>query len=99
MATQTLSSTATLQSGRNTWSRCSRSRWASRQTRLATIGDMPDEVLMFQQSGLSIAIGNAGAKVQRQAEFVTASNKEEGFASAMEVLILGEFGEIEEKVS
>jgi hydroxymethylpyrimidine pyrophosphatase-like HAD family hydrolase len=60
---------------------------------------MPDEVLMFQQSGLSITMGNASAEVQRQAEFVTASNKEEGFASAMEVLILDEFGEFAEEPS
>jgi 3-deoxy-D-manno-octulosonate 8-phosphate phosphatase KdsC-like HAD superfamily phosphatase len=99
MATQTLRSTATLQSGRDTWSRCSRARSVSHQSSLATIGDMPDEVLMFQQNGLSIAIGNAIAEVQRQTEFVAASNKEEGFASAMEVLILGEFGEFEEKMS
>jgi Cof subfamily protein (haloacid dehalogenase superfamily) len=66
---------------------------------IATIGDMPNDVLMFQQSGLSIAMGNASAEVQRQAEFVTASNKEEGFASAMEVLILGELGEFAESAS
>lgn len=56
---------------------------------IATIGDMPNDVLMFRKSGLSIAMGNASADVQRQAQFVTASNEEEGFAKAMEKLILG----------
>lgn len=60
---------------------------------IATIGDMPNDVLMFRKSGLSIAMGNASADVQRQAQFVTASNEEEGFAKAMEKLILGSRGE------
>ena len=57
---------------------------------IATIGDMPNDVLMFQKSGLSIAMGNASSDVQRQAKFVTTSNEEEGFANAMEGLVLGE---------
>lgn len=60
---------------------------------IATIGDMPNDVLMFRKSGLSIAMGNASADVQRQAQFVTTSNEEEGFAKAMEKLILGSRGE------
>jgi Cof subfamily protein (haloacid dehalogenase superfamily) len=56
---------------------------------IATIGDMPNDVLMFRKSGLSIAMGNASADVQRQAKFVTTSNEEEGFANAMENWILG----------
>ena len=57
---------------------------------IATIGDMPNDVLMFEKSGLSIAMGNASPEVQRQASFVTSSNEEEGFAQAMETFILGE---------
>jgi len=57
---------------------------------IATIGDMPNDVLMFEKSGLSIAMGNAGPDVQRQAHFVTTSNEEEGFAHAVEAFILGE---------
>ncbi len=59
----------------------------------ATIGDMPNDVLMFQKSGISIAMGNASPDVQRQARFVTASNEDEGFAKAMESVILGRFAE------
>jgi Cof subfamily protein (haloacid dehalogenase superfamily) len=55
---------------------------------IATIGDMPNDVLMFQKSGLSIAMGNASPQVQAQADLVTASNSDEGFASAMERFIL-----------
>jgi Cof subfamily protein (haloacid dehalogenase superfamily) len=55
---------------------------------IATIGDMPNDALMFQKSGLSIAMGNASPQVQAQADLVTASNHDEGFASAMERFIL-----------
>src|SRR4029079_8184127 len=50
---------------------------------IATIGDMRNDVLMFQRSGVSIAMGNATSGVQREARFVTTSNAEEGFALAM----------------
>lgn len=66
---------------------------------IATIGDMPNDVLMFQKSGLSIAMGNASPEVQRQARFVTTSNEEEGFANAMATFILGERSEIAGKAS
>lgn len=56
---------------------------------IATIGDMPNDVPMFQRSGLSIAMGNASADVQHSAEYVTTSNEDEGFAQAVERFILG----------
>ncbi|HLJ65022.1 MAG TPA: Cof-type HAD-IIB family hydrolase, partial [Stellaceae bacterium] len=37
---------------------------------IATIGDMPNDILMFRRSGLSIAMGNASAEVQKEARFV-----------------------------
>src|ERR1700680_2088629 len=55
---------------------------------IATIGDMPNDVLMFVKSGVSIAMGNASPEVQKSATYVTDSNEEEGFASAMEKFIL-----------
>ena len=57
---------------------------------IATIGDMPNDVLMFAHSGLSIAMGNASPEVQRAARRVTASNAEDGFALAIERFVLGE---------
>ena len=56
---------------------------------IATIGDMPNDVLMFRNSGVSIAMGNASADVQRQARYVTASNRDDGFAKAVERFVLG----------
>ena len=55
---------------------------------IATLGDMPNDVLMFEKSGLSIAMGNASAEVQAQANFVTSSCEEEGFAKAIDKYIL-----------
>ncbi len=49
---------------------------------------MPNDVLMFAHSGLSIAMGNAGPEVQRAARRVTSSNEEEGFATAVERFVL-----------
>ena len=68
-------------------------------SQIATIGDMPNDVLMFQKSGLSIAMGNASAEVQRQAQLVTSSNEEEGFANAMETFVLGRQLRAREKAS
>ncbi|MCR4411193.1 MAG: transaldolase [Thermoguttaceae bacterium] len=56
--------------------------------RIATLGDQPNDVLMFKKSGLSIAMGNASEEVKRQATFVTTSFGEEGFANAVEQFIL-----------
>jgi len=56
---------------------------------IATLGDMPNDVLMFRKSGVSIAMGNASPEVQKQATYVTASNEDEGFAKAIEKFILG----------
>lgn len=55
---------------------------------IATIGDMANDVTMFNKSGVSIAMGNASPEVRRAATYVTASNEEEGFARAIEDFIL-----------
>jgi hydroxymethylpyrimidine pyrophosphatase-like HAD family hydrolase len=56
---------------------------------IATIGDQPNDVLMFKRSGFSIAMGNASDEVKAQATAVTDSYNDEGFAKAMEAFILG----------
>jgi Cof subfamily protein (haloacid dehalogenase superfamily) len=55
---------------------------------VATIGDMPNDVLMFAHSGLSIAMGNADPEVQRAARRVTATNEKDGFAEAVSRFVL-----------
>jgi hypothetical protein len=67
-------------------------RYAVAADEIATIGDMPNDVLMFARSGLSIAMGNADREVQRAARRVTTTNDEDGFANAVERFILGHAG-------
>jgi Cof subfamily protein (haloacid dehalogenase superfamily) len=55
---------------------------------IATIGDMANDITMFKESGMSIAMGNAEPEVQKAATYVTASNAEEGFAAAVDKFIL-----------
>jgi len=56
--------------------------------RIAALGDQVNDVLMFNKSGLSIAMANASDEVKQQADIVTTSFAEEGFANAIEQFIL-----------
>ena len=56
--------------------------------RIAAIGDQPNDVLMFERAGLSIAMGNASDEVKRRAMAVTTANGAEGFANAIDELVL-----------
>ena len=55
---------------------------------IAVIGDGGNDVAMFERSGLSVAMGNASPAVQRAANFVTDSNRDDGFANAVERFIV-----------
>jgi Cof subfamily protein (haloacid dehalogenase superfamily) len=57
---------------------------------IATIGDMPNDILMFRKSGFSIAMGNSSDEVKAQASAVTDSNENEGFAKAVRKFVLVE---------
>ena len=63
-------------------------RFAIPPEEIATIGDMPNDVLMFKAGGLSIAMGNASKEVQGQADAVTDTNEADGFAKAVRRFIL-----------
>ncbi len=63
-------------------------RFAISPQEIATIGDMPNDTLMFAPSGLSLAMGNASPEVQAKAMQVTTSNEDEGFANAIDRFIL-----------
>ncbi len=63
-------------------------KYGLEEAEIATIGDMPNDILMFAHSGLSIAMGNADPQVKRAARRVTASNEDEGFAMAVERFVL-----------
>ena len=58
---------------------------------IATIGDQPNDTLMFRESGLSIAMGQSSDDVKRLATHTSPGGlDDEGFARAVEKFILGE---------
>lgn len=59
---------------------------------IASIGDMDNDVSMFRKSGFRIAMGNASPDVMKAADAVTRSNDDDGFAYAVEHLILPRAG-------
>jgi Cof subfamily protein (haloacid dehalogenase superfamily) len=63
-------------------------RYKLQPAEIATIGDQPNDILMFDHSGLSIAMGNADPAAKAAAHEVTKSNEDEGFAFAVERFVL-----------
>jgi Cof subfamily protein (haloacid dehalogenase superfamily) len=57
-------------------------------SRIATIGDMSNDVAMFEKSGFSIAMGNATDAVKAKATATTDTNENDGFAKAVERYLL-----------
>lgn len=55
---------------------------------IVAFGDNHNDIGMLQFAGLGIAMGNAHEEVQSLANYVTASNAEEGVAKAIEDLVL-----------
>ncbi|WP_235837985.1 Cof-type HAD-IIB family hydrolase [Chitinasiproducens palmae] len=53
-------------------------------SRIAVLGDMANDVPMFEAAGLSVAMGQAAPDVQAAADDVTAANDDDGFAKAIE---------------
>jgi len=59
------------------------------QSQIAVIGDGPNDVEMFRQAAVSIAMGQAVDDVRVEARFLTASNDDEGWARGIEKFVLG----------
>ncbi len=57
-------------------------------SRTAVIGDMFNDVAMFARASYAIAMGQAPDAVKQRADAVTSSNTEDGFAHAVDRLIL-----------
>jgi hydroxymethylpyrimidine pyrophosphatase-like HAD family hydrolase len=55
---------------------------------IATIGDMPNDIAMFEKRGISIAMGQSSDEVKRAATGTTTSSEQEAFANAVERYIL-----------
>jgi hydroxymethylpyrimidine pyrophosphatase-like HAD family hydrolase len=50
---------------------------------VAAFGDSENDISMLEAAGFSVAMGNARPPVQAVADFVTATNREDGFARAV----------------
>jgi hydroxymethylpyrimidine pyrophosphatase-like HAD family hydrolase len=54
---------------------------------IAVLGDMSNDVAMFDVAGVSIVMGQASVDVQSHATLVSASNDDEGFALGINALV------------
>jgi Cof subfamily protein (haloacid dehalogenase superfamily) len=63
-------------------------RYSIAHEAIATIGDQPNDLMMFKPSGFSIAMGNSPQEVKDQASATTDSCEDEGFAKAVEKYLL-----------
>ena len=59
---------------------------------VAVLGDMGNDVAMFDVAGVSIVMGQASADVQSHATFVSATNDDDGFASGLNGLLAARKG-------
>jgi Cof subfamily protein (haloacid dehalogenase superfamily) len=59
--------------------------------RVAVIGDGPNDVEMFKQAGVSIAMGQGVDEVKEAANYLTTSNDDEGWARGIEQYVLGTY--------
>lgn len=59
--------------------------------KVAVIGDGPNDVEMFRQAGVSIAMGQGVDEVKEAANYLTTSNDDEGWARGIEEYVLGTY--------
>jgi len=55
---------------------------------VAVLGDMANDLPMFREAGLAVAMGNAVESVRHAAQRVTGSNDDDGFAAAIDQVVL-----------
>jgi Cof subfamily protein (haloacid dehalogenase superfamily) len=56
---------------------------------IMVLGDMDNDLEMFRKAGFGVAMGNASDAVKKEADAVTLSNEEDGFAAAIERYVFG----------
>ena len=59
------------------------------RSQVMACGDSGNDLTMIQNAGLGVAMANATPEVLAAADFVTASNNEDGVAKAIERFVLG----------
>lgn len=58
--------------------------------RAAAIGDSTNDLTMLRAAGCGVAMGNASEEIKEAADYITASNDEDGVARFIEEKVLGE---------
>lgn len=59
-------------------------RWGIGAEQVAAFGDMPNDIPMLEWAGQAIAVANAHPTVRKVADYVTASNDDDGVAQVLE---------------
>ncbi len=59
------------------------------QGEVMALGDAPNDLAMIQWAGLGVAVHNAHPLVRQAADYITASNDEDGVAEALEMFVVG----------
>ena len=73
----------------HTWGGCTADYLGTKQGEVMALGDSDADVPMIEWAGIGVAMGNANATVRAAADFITASNSEDGVAAAIEKFVLG----------
>lgn len=63
-------------------------RFGIAQAEIMAIGDSLNDIEMIQYAGIGVAMGNARPEVKKAADYITASNEEDGVAQAIEKFVL-----------
>jgi len=58
------------------------------QEEIMAIGDSLNDIEMIQYAGIGVAMGNARPEVKKVADYITATNEEDGVAQAIEKFVL-----------
>ncbi|MNN31079.1 Sugar phosphatase YidA [compost metagenome] len=59
-------------------------------SQVIAVGDSLNDLAAIQAAGLGVAMGNAQIAVQENADYVTASNNDDGIAEVIQKFILTE---------
>ena len=57
---------------------------------LMCCGDSPNDLAMIELAGIGVAMGNAMERVKEEADYITATNNDDGVAKAIEKFVLNE---------
>ena len=60
-----------------------------RQQQVMAVGDSANDIAMLRYAAFGVAMGNASAEAKAAADYITASNDQDGLAQAVDALLEG----------